>query len=749
TGSKAISIGAFDSNILKGVFSTTGSYNGYNLQLDDAALTLTGATVGAASYYDNYNFLQLNGFSTLAYDSSIQTDYGSRYTVGYQGILTGSYTAQAPGSTASVSLCSALYYDNRNRVIQSASTNHLGGKDTECVFYTFTGQPLRKKHIHTATGKATQTEFYSYAYDHAGRLLTTKHKLNTGTEVTLTENTYDELGRLKTNKKNNQANLNTTYTYNVRSWMKSSSSPLFSQTLYYNDSYGNNTPRYNGNISAMSWTTSGDKTRGYNFSYDNLSRLTTAGYLEGGVANTSYGTSYAYDKHGNMTNLVRNGRTGTSTFGTIDNLSMSYAGNQLIKADDAGTNVTLSASMDFKNNSTAAKEYFYDLNGNLTQDLNKGITGITYNLLNLPQSVAISNTLGQATNTYTYAADGRRLRAIIGSKQTDYVGNVIYEGGILKRILVDGGYIEGGVYYFYLTDHLGNNRVVANASGGIVQTNHYYPFGMPFAEGVTSSGQPYKYNGKELDMERGLNLYDYSARLMDPVLARFSTMDPKSEKCYNWSPYLYCKNNPIKYIDPDGKREWPINETYNGYSRRHENNFGAARPNGRTHKGVDINYAGAGNKDRGAPIVATHDGTVTRVAIIGRGDKDAGGNRVQITSMDGNVSTYYMHLDAINSGIQVGAEVTEGQQLGTMGGSGKGESEKYVSHLHYEIIIDGVKVNPTTSKTDLIDPQQIITPINGGTLPEVVVEGQKPSPTIPKPVIEPLPQIDRLDMPLN
>jgi RHS repeat-associated protein len=129
---------------------------------------------------------------------------------------------------------------------------------------------------------------------------------------------------------------------------------------------------------------------------------------------------------------------------------------------------------------------------------------------------------------------------------------VIYENGSLKRILVDGGYIEGGVYYFYLTDHLGNNRVVANASGGIVQTNHYYPFGMSFAEGVTASGQPYKYNGKELDTERGLNLYDYSARLMDPALGRFSTVDPLAEKYYGISPYVYCNNNPMKYIDPTG-----------------------------------------------------------------------------------------------------------------------------------------------------------------------------------------------------
>ncbi|WP_321333085.1 RHS repeat-associated core domain-containing protein [uncultured Bacteroides sp.] len=456
-----------------------------------------------------------------------------------------------------------MYYDYRGRVIQTKSNNHLtGGIEKAYVAYNFTGQPIQKKHIHSATGKTTQTELYTYTYDHAGRLLTTKHKLNTAAEVTLAEDTYDELGRLKTSKKNNQSNLATTYTYNVRSWMKSSASPLFSQTLYYNDSYGNNTPSYNGNISAMSWTTSGDKTRGYNFAYDNLSRLTAAGYLEGGTANTSYGTSYNYDKHGNMTNLVRNGRTGTSTFDTVDNLSMSYAGNQLIKADDTGTTVTLSASMDFKNNSTAAKEYYYDLNGNLTQDLNKGITGITYNFLNLPQSVTINNTLGQATNTYTYAADGRKLRANIGSKQTDYVGNVIYEGGALKRILVDGGYIEGGAYYFYLTDHLGNNRVVANASGGIVQTNHYYPFGMSFAEGVTTSGQPYKYNGKELDTERGLNLYDYSARLMDPALGRFSTVDPKSEKYYSVSPYVYCANNSVDRVDPDG-RDWRVQTKYN------------------------------------------------------------------------------------------------------------------------------------------------------------------------------------------
>jgi len=139
------------------------------------------------------------------------------------------------------------------------------------------------------------------------------------------------------------------------------------------------------------------------------------------------------------------------------------------------------------------------------------------------------------------------------SKTTDYAGNIIYENGSLKRILIDGGYIEGGVYYFYLTDHLGNNRVVANSSGAVIQKTHYYPFGMAFAESSDQGKQPYKYNGKEFDQMHGLNLYDYSARYMEPALGRYTTVDPLAEKYYSVSPYVYCGNNPVLFIDPDGR----------------------------------------------------------------------------------------------------------------------------------------------------------------------------------------------------
>jgi hypothetical protein len=84
------------------------------------------------------------------------------------------------------------------------------------------------------------------------------------------------------------------------------------------------------------------------------------------------------------------------------------------------------------------------------------------------------------------------------TKITDYVGNKVYESNTLKRILVDGGYIEAGVYHYYLASHLGNNHVVAKQDGTSVQSISYYPFGMHFAPGVNTAAQPYLYNGKEL-----------------------------------------------------------------------------------------------------------------------------------------------------------------------------------------------------------------------------------------------------------
>jgi hypothetical protein len=95
------------------------------------------------------------------------------------------------------------------------------------------------------------------------------------------------------------------------------------------------------------------------------------------------------------------------------------------------------------------------------------------------------------------------------------IWNNIYKNNSLKRILVEGGYYESGNYYFYITDHLGNNRILTDATASVVQSTQYYLFGTSIADATGTSTQSYKYNRKELDARNGLNMYDYSARWKD------------------------------------------------------------------------------------------------------------------------------------------------------------------------------------------------------------------------------------------
>ena len=88
------------------------------------------------------------------------------------------------------------------------------------------------------------------------------------------------------------------------------------------------------------------------------------------------------------------------------------------------------------------------------------------------------------------------------------------------------------------------------------QVTHYYPFGGVIADISTNQAlQPYKYNGKELDRMHGLDWYDYGARYYDAALGQFWRFDPLLEKYYPWNPYGYCDNDPIKYIDIEGKEK--------------------------------------------------------------------------------------------------------------------------------------------------------------------------------------------------
>ena len=141
---------------------------------------------------------------------------------------------------------------------------------------------------------------------------------------------------------------------------------------------------------------------------------------------------------------------------------------------------------------------------------------------------------------------------------TDYIGDFIYHNNKFSKYNWGNGYVaplgNSYTYRFYIRDHQGNNRVVTTSTGAVKQTTHYYPDGVTHDKSTEQGLQRYKYNGKELDRMHGLDWYDYGAREYDPTIGQFTSMDPLCEKYYHISPYAYCAGNPVKYVDPDGRK---------------------------------------------------------------------------------------------------------------------------------------------------------------------------------------------------
>ena len=509
----------------------------------------SGTVVHLRNYYDDYSFVGSAGFRRFPKDAS---GHG-------KGLLTGSVITVF-GSNEKIYV--AQYYDLKGRETQRVQSNLLSGHDVTNTVYSFTGNPATVTHTHTAIKKPTRTEVYTYTYDHADRLSKVQHRLGNAT-ITLYEAFYDNFGRVSAKQHHGAAANRLTYAYNVRGWLTAITGAKFNQSLHYNT--GSGTPSYNGNISSLTWKSGNESAvRGYKFTYDGLNRMLNAMYGETAALNANTNrfseSVTGYDKNGNIRSLQRFGQTGANSYGLIDNLTFHLDGNRLNRVDDAVTTSAYNGGFDFKDGAKQAGEYAYDANGNLTKDLNKKITAIQYNCLNLPSTVTFSD---GGTVSYTYAADGTKLRTVHKTGgttvTTDYCGSVIYENGTQKLLLTEEGYVtlKDAKYHYYLKDHQGNNRVVIDPSGTVEEVNHYYPFGGVFAG--TGSVQPYKYNGKELDTSKGLNWYDYGARHYDAALGRFTTVDPLAEKYYGISSYAYVANNPLKYIDIGGDKIVDLN----------------------------------------------------------------------------------------------------------------------------------------------------------------------------------------------
>ncbi|RYU77813.1 DUF6443 domain-containing protein [Hymenobacter persicinus] len=153
-----------------------------------------------------------------------------------------------------------------------------------------------------------------------------------------------------------------------------------------------------------------------------------------------------------------------------------------------------------------------------------------------------------------YNADSTLVETLNHSLSETAYNN--YES-LLKRVIAPAdGYIQAYVGNTSSADVFFDDIEVRYSPGLVVQENVYDPWGLNLAGLERTSiahENKYQYNGKEKQQELGLNWQDYGARMYDTQLGRWHAVDPLSDIMHRYSPYVYCFDNPIRFVDPDGR----------------------------------------------------------------------------------------------------------------------------------------------------------------------------------------------------
>ncbi|MCI5058228.1 MAG: RHS repeat-associated core domain-containing protein, partial [Flavobacteriales bacterium] len=521
-----------------------------------------------------------------------------------------------PDGSNSTELSNTVFYDGYHRAIQEVSKNHTGEEDQIEREFNHAGWLLKERTKHRVNFAQTSSSVLlkEYTHDINGRVKNTAITIN-GVRRVISNKEYDENDRLQTKNlgwsKHNQKFLqNISYAYNIRGKLKqinsiddcdsyyqgigqvgpqkqrtsksksksfnipknNSKENLFSMKFNYStvDKDLNNNPNFEDQLSSLEWRDGCESQKAaYTINYNARNQLDKASYHEAPLAGAYQNTNtytvegISYDKNGNLKSLKRNGTTGI-----IDDM------HYHINADN-----TLTSIEEFRDKNEGFKSilpnghgYFdYDLNGNMTKDEHKGIKDIVYNELNLPMNIIFKN---QNEIRFTYDFNGNKLKKetkVAGGNwiSKDYFGAFEYQDGVLEAIYHEDGRIvpfaNNYQFEYSIKDHLGNSRVsfsdldgngkIDENHGEVLQRNHYYPFGLAMEgswNSVSGLENAYKFNGKELNSDFGLDWYDYEARWYDPAIGRWHVIDPKAEKFTSWSPYNYVMNNPFNLIDPDG-----------------------------------------------------------------------------------------------------------------------------------------------------------------------------------------------------
>ncbi|MDY3528908.1 DUF6443 domain-containing protein [Riemerella anatipestifer] len=583
-----------------------------NERRTDAPFTLNGATV----YYtreafpkSSFKLLSVNYYDTYPADApAVPTNIMGQETLkptitnnrSTKGLPTAVYLKNLEDDAWTKTY---TYYDTKARPIATHSINHLGGYTKTESLLDFSGVALSQNTTHKRDAGSSEVKVAErLTYDHQNRLLQHYHKVDSGVEELLANHTYDELGRVAVKKVGGSIGAplqQLDYSYNIRGWLTKLNRPealgtdLFGFELRYQNPVASDAkqqPRYNGNIAQMDWVSRQDgQLRRYTYQYDPLNRLRNAYYSKPNATvpiTNAYNEYLAYDANGNITTLHRFGGSDQNMAVKIDQLTYTYNGNQLTEVVDATRNIS--------GYPLGGNAITYDANGNMTSLLDKKISRIGYNTLNLPNQVQSA----AGNLSYTYRADGVKVSQqrtipngfirkdyIAGfhhetKEETMYIGNPVEpqepilvvgdsfekkptppsQTSVTQRLLffpTAEGYYDylHKRYVYHYTDHLGNVRLSyyrsSNGNLTIDKESNYYPFGLEHTgyNGLLGNQRyNYKYNGKELQTEIGM--YDYGARFYMPDLGRWGVVDPLAEETMEL--YSYVKNNPIMLIDPTG-----------------------------------------------------------------------------------------------------------------------------------------------------------------------------------------------------
>ena len=397
-------------------------------------------------------------------------------------------------------------YDHLGNVrVKQVEIEGLAGTKTATYDHDLAGRVTRLVYPDGAQAR--------YAYDGAGRL----SRVGDANGNTLATYTHTAAGNIETHVAGEDI-VTGTYTYNPREWVTDIDyAGKFSSELTYDLA---------GNVTRQEYSHGGAASKTADYAYDALYRIT--GFdLTGGTSR-----DYAYDRSGNLTPVV----TGSSR------LTYNYSGTSTPNRLDSTTG-------------TGGQTYAYNQNGWMTR---KGADTLTYDYRGL--------TTGYGSARYLMDPDRRRVKKTVGTAITYYLrgpgGSVLaeYAGQSLSARYVYAGSrriarIAGSSASYYLVDHLGSTRSLVGEEGAVTAAYDYWPYGKVLASSG-SGATHFRFTGHERDPESGLDYMPARSYAYD--VGRFLRPDPMQDEYPGISPYAYAANNPLKYVDPDGRLLWKV-----------------------------------------------------------------------------------------------------------------------------------------------------------------------------------------------